>query len=244
MADEKVDDSNAAEAPARGAWPKVVLFDLDGTLVDSAPDIHEALNDTMRELGQPTFSYEAVTRMIGGGVPKLIDRAFAANGRAGEVRLRNEAVACFLAHYQPRATRLTVAKPGAFEILRELSETGRRIGVVTNKPASATREILSHFGLLSLTHVVVGGDAGPPVKPAPDLLLLACAQLGLKAGDAIFVGDSENDVGAAKAAHMPVIALRGGYTLHAAEDLKADAVVDRLGDITAHLPELERLRPR
>ncbi|MEF2548984.1 phosphoglycolate phosphatase [Aurantimonas sp. E1-2-R+4] len=223
------------------AWPKAVLFDLDGTLVDSAPDIHASLNQTLASYGEPPFTLEAVTRMIGGGVPKLIERAYAALGKDIDPASRDKAVERFLAIYEPRATELTTLTAGASEATRVFKEAGVPIGVVTNKPEAATREILAHFGLLELLDVVVGGDAGPDKKPAPGLLLLACERLGLGVADVVFVGDSENDVEAAVAAKMTVIAVRGGYTAIAPEDLGADALVDRIDAVPA---ALEAIRAR
>lgn len=221
-----------------GNWPQAVLFDLDGTLVDSAPDIHAALNETLASYGEPPFTLEAVTRMVGRGVPVLIERAWEGLGKSIDPAERNRVVARFLAIYEPRATELTTLTAGASEATRALVEAGTPIGVVTNKPEAATREILSHFGLSELMQVVVGGDAGPAKKPEPGLLLLACERLSLAVDQVVFVGDSENDVAAAKAAGMAVVVLRGGYTSIAADDLGADAVVDRLDGLGAAVSTL------
>lgn len=221
-----------------GSWPQAVLFDLDGTLVDSAPDIHAALNETLASYGEPPFTLEAVTRMVGRGVPVLIERAWEGLGKSIEPAERDRVVARFLAIYEPRATELTTLTAGASEASRALVDAGTPIGVVTNKPEAATREILSHFGLSELMQVVVGGDAGPAKKPEPGLLLLACERLGLAVDQVVFVGDSENDVAAAKAAGMAVVVLRGGYTSIAADDLGADAVVDRLDGLGAAVSTL------
>ena len=221
-----------------GRWPQAVLFDLDGTLVDSAPDIHAALNETLASYGEPPFTLEAVTRMVGRGVPVLIERAWEGLGKSIDPAERDRMVARFLAIYEPRATELTTLTAGASEATRALVDAGIPIGVVTNKPEAATREILSHFGLSELMQVVVGGDAGPAKKPDPGLLLLACERLGLAVDQVVFVGDSENDVAAAKAAGMAVVVLRGGYTSIAADDLGADAVVDRLDGLGAAVSTL------
>lgn len=221
-----------------GNWPQAVLFDLDGTLVDSAPDIHAALNETLASYGEPPFTLEAVTRMVGRGVPVLIERAWEGLGKSIDPAERDRVVARFLAIYEPRATELTTLTAGASEATRALVEAGTPIGVVTNKPEAATREILSHFGLSELMQVVVGGDAGPAKKPEPGLLLLACERLGLAVDQVVFVGDSENDVAAAKAAGMAVVVLRGGYTSIAADDLGADAVIDRLDGLGAAVSTL------
>ncbi|MEX6505401.1 phosphoglycolate phosphatase [Jiella sp. M17.18] len=228
---------------AAALWPKAVLFDLDGTLIDSAPDIHAALNETLASYGEPPFTLDAVTRMVGGGVPKLIERAYAALDKELDPASRDKIVARFLSIYEPRATELTTLCAGASEVTRDLREAGVRLGVVTNKPAAATRAILEHFGLLDLLDIVVGGDAGPPKKPEPGLLLFACETLGLAVDDIVFIGDSENDVEAAKAADMAVIAVRGGYTRIAPDALGASALADRLDAVPAILRAMRREMP-
>ncbi|MCQ0990117.1 phosphoglycolate phosphatase [Jiella marina] len=220
------------------AWPKAVLFDLDGTLVHSAPDIHAALNQTLEGEGEPTFSLEAVTRMIGAGVPKLIERAYAALDKSLEPAELDRLVDRFLALYEPRSTELTRLFPGAAEIVGSLKAEGRRVGVVTNKPGQATAAILRHFGLVDHMDVVVGGDAGPPKKPEPGLLLHACETLGLSIGDVVFIGDSENDVAAAKAAEISVVVVTGGYTALSPEELGADAVIERLDEVRSTFDRL------
>jgi phosphoglycolate phosphatase len=214
-------------------WPKAVFFDLDGTLIDSAPDLHAALNETLESYGEPPFTLEAVTGMIGAGVYKLVERAYAALGKDIDPASRDKVVERFRSIYIPRATELTTLNPGASDTTRDLAAQGVKLGVVTNKPGAETEEILVHFGLRDLMDVVVGGDAGPATKPAPGLILHACQQLGIEPADAVFVGDSENDVQAAKAAAMLVVAVRGGYTRLGADGLGADLVIDRLD----HLPE-------
>jgi phosphoglycolate phosphatase len=220
------------------SWPKAVFFDLDGTLVDSVPDIHEALNETLASYGEPPFTLEAVTRMVGRGVPVLIERAYAALAKDIDPATRDKVAARFLSIYGPRAARLSTLNAGASEVVRRLGEAGIKAGCVTNKPEAETREILAHFGLEDLMDVVVAGDAGPEKKPAPGLLLLAAEHLGLPPGEVLFVGDSENDVAAARAAGMPVLVLRGGYTALPAEELGADGIVERLDAIEARFAAL------
>lgn len=216
---------------AASDWPKAVLFDLDGTLVDSAPDIHAALNQTLESYGEPPFTLDAVTRMIGAGVPKLIERAYAALDKQLDPATLDRIVDRFLKIYEPRSAELTTLYAGASEITRQLKAEGRAIGVVTNKPGQATGEILKHFGLFDLMDVIVGGDAGPAKKPEPGLLLLACETLGLRPEDVLFVGDSENDVAAAKAAAIKVVVILGGYTGLSKDELDADAATDHLSSV-------------
>ena len=228
----------STDIDGNASWPKAVLFDLDGTLIDSAPDIHAALNEVLTSYGEPPFTLEAVIGFVGGGVPKLIERAYAALGKDLDPATLDRIVDRFLKIYEPRSTELTTLTAGASDVTRRYTEAGTAIGVVTNKPEAATREILARFGLLDLMAVIVGGDAGPEKKPAPGLLFLACERLGLAVADVVFVGDSENDVEAAIAARMTVVAVRGGYTSKAAESLGADGLVDRLDEVPAALAAL------
>lgn len=212
-------------------WPKAILFDLDGTLVDSAPDIHEALNATLESYGEPPLTLEAVTRMIGGGVPVLVERAYRTLGVDIDPATRDRVAERYTKIYEARATQSTVLMAGVSDLLRDLAQKGVVLGVVTNKPGDATHAVLDHFGLLALMAVVVGGDAGPARKPEPGLLLHACGRLGIGPEDAVFVGDSENDVVAARAAGMAVVAVAGGYTDLTPEALGADAAIERLDDL-------------
>lgn len=220
------------------SWPKAVLFDLDGTLIDSLPDIHAALNETMASYGEPPFTLEAVGRMVGQGVQVLVGRAYEALGKEIDLATRDKIAERYLAIYSARATELTTLNAGATDCVRLLAERGIPLGVVTNKPGAETADILAHFGLAERMAVVVGGDAGPRKKPAPDLLVHACRQIGIEPAEALFVGDSENDIEAALAAGMPVVAMRGGYTATGIEGLGADLVLDRLDEIPDRLADI------
>lgn len=224
------------------AWPRAVLFDLDGTLVDSLPDIHAALNETLESLGEPPFTIEAVGRMVGQGVQILIGRAYEALDKEIDPATRDKIAERYLAIYAARSTELTTLNAGATDCVRILAERGIPLGVVTNKPGAETADILAHFGLADRMAAVVGGDAGPRKKPAPDLIVFACRQLGIEPGEALFVGDSENDVEAAQAAGMPVVAMRGGYTATDVEMMGADLVLDRLDEIPTRLEEIAARR--
>jgi phenylacetate-CoA ligase len=219
------------------SWPKAVLFDLDGTLINSAGDVHEALNETLAHFGIPPLDLETAKRIIGGGASRLIGRAFAMCGRDLDLVARDEIVNRFLANYRPRATKLTTLCPGAAEVALMLARGGTKLAVVTNKGEKETMAVLARFALSELIDVVIGGDAGPPKKPDPGLIHLACKRLGIEASDAVFVGDSEYDVDAARAAQMTAIAVRGGCTGRGVDNLGAARVIDNLND----LPRLLRL---
>ncbi|MBZ9993947.1 phosphoglycolate phosphatase [Mesorhizobium sp. BH1-1-4] len=211
--------------------PRAVFFDLDGTLVDSAPDMAAAVNELMARYGLAPHSLEAVRGMIGHGVEKLIERAFAAHSHALGLEDQSASREQMNEIYGRHLTRLTTLRPGAGSALTAARKAGMRTGVVTNKPEGFSRIVLAHFGLSDELDVVIGGDAGHPKKPAPDMLLAACHACGCSSAQAVMVGDSLADVGAARAAGMRCIIVRGGYTELAAEALGADGVIDVLDQL-------------
>jgi phosphoglycolate phosphatase len=173
--------------------------------------------------------------MIGNGVEKLVERAFAASGRPLSQTGLEEANREMAPIYRRHTTRLTRLMPGAAEALAQLHVAGVLMGVATNKPQLATREILQHFRLAERLGVIVGGDAVTRKKPAPDALLLALEQLRTEPHEALMVGDSVTDVESARAAGLPVAIIRGGYTQIPADELGADLVCDSLLDLPAAL---------
>ncbi len=219
-----------AEPPAasRPANLRIVLFDLDGTLIDSAPDIAAAVNRLLATQGHAPLSLSEVRAMIGNGVGKLVERAF----QARSTELRGEALEAMTAHmmaiYGDHLTSETVMMAGAREALEHYHRLGVTIAVVTNKPERFTRTILGHFGLDAMVAIVVGGDTGPARKPAPDMLQHALRLAGVEPVDALMVGDSPADIDAAKAAGIASVAVRGGYTTIPADELGAGTVIDSL----------------
>ncbi|MEN3791117.1 phosphoglycolate phosphatase [Fulvimarina sp. MAC3] len=216
-----------------GNWPRALLFDLDGTLVDSAPDLRDALNETLAERGIAPFDIEDVHTLVGGGVAVLIERALSRRNREFGEADKAEITDRFVELYEPRATRLTRLLDGAAEALAASRAHGAKVALVTNKPTAPALAILEHFDIADQFDLVVGGDAGPPKKPAPDLLLHAAAELGVQVTECLFVGDSENDVNAAKTAGMPVAALKGGYTALSIESLDPTYPLENLGELPA-----------
>ncbi|TPI38002.1 phosphoglycolate phosphatase [Mesorhizobium sp. B3-1-9] len=218
--------------------PRAILFDLDGTLIDSAPDIAAAVNELLAGRDLPPLSVDRVRAMIGGGVMKLVERAFAALGSPLAGSVLEEANRDMAPIYRRHLTGLTKLMPGVREVLTHFHLNGTAMGVATNKPQLATREILLHFHLTEYLGAIVGGDAVTNLKPAPDALLLALDQLGVEPYEALMVGDSISDVGAARAAGMPVVLLRGGYTHVPVEELGADLVCDSLLDLPSAMRRL------
>ncbi|MER8406154.1 phosphoglycolate phosphatase [Mesorhizobium sp. M1307] len=219
--------------------PKAILFDLDGTLVDSAPDIAAAVNELLAGHDLPPLRLDQVKAMIGGGIRKLVERAFAASGTPLLGSALDEANRVMAPIYRRHLTGRTRLMPGVREVLTHLHLSGIAMAVVTNKPQLAAREILLHFRLTEYLGAIVGGDAVTSLKPAPDALSLALDLLQVEPRDTLMVGDSSADVAAARAAGMAVILLRGGYSQIPVEELGADLVCDSLFDLPSAMQRLQ-----
>ncbi len=187
--------------------PRTAVFDLDGTLVDSAPDIHAALDRLMAGQGRPGFARTEVTAMIGDGVRVLVERATAARGLAFSEAL----LAGFTADYTARAAEATALFPGIAAALDTLAAEGWRLAVCTNKPAAATAALLAALGLDGRFAAVGGGDSFPVRKPDPGHLLGTLRQAGGDPARAVMIGDHSNDVRAAQGAGLPCLFAGWGY---------------------------------
>lgn len=225
---------NATRVPA----PRAVLFDLDGTLVDSVPDLAGSLNVLLERRGLPPLALDEVRAMVGDGIEKLVERAFAARGEDPARAMATGAYGEMIEIYGGRLSEETTLMPGALETLEALRLAGVLLAVVTNKAQSATDAILVDFGLMPFLDAVVGGDRGHAKKPAPDIPLAALARLGITPAEAVLVGDGPADVGAARAAGLPVILVRGGYTTIPVEALEGDLVIAGLAELGGALDSL------
>ncbi|HUC11116.1 MAG TPA: phosphoglycolate phosphatase [Stellaceae bacterium] len=219
----------------------LLVFDLDGTLVDSAPDLRAALNMLLRERGRPPLSLPQVKRMIGDGVPALVARALAAGGL--DARQDPDALPRFLQLYEADAVRLTRSYPGVPATLAALRRRGYRTAICTNKPQQATITVLEGLDLGSLFDGIAGGDRFAVKKPDPGHLLGLVNALGGSTEAAAMIGDNENDAAAAHAAGMPLVLMRYGYARIDPDTLGANALLDHFADLPATLDRLG-LRPR
>ena len=206
--------------------------------MDSLPDLAAALNRTLAEAGLPPRTPDAVARMVGHGVARLVERGFAAAGAPLDMAALPRWVERFLRFYAADLSALTRPFPGVPEALDALRAEGWRLGVCTNKPTRLAVGLLDALGLGPRFGAVVGGDAAPERKPHPAPLLMAFNRLDVPAAAAAFVGDSGTDVLTARAAGVPVALVRGGYTAVPVEELGADAVVDDLAALPAALASL------
>jgi phosphoglycolate phosphatase len=186
---------------------RTLLLDLDGTLVDTVPDLAAALNRLMRRRGQPAFSHQQVAAMVGDGVAVLVARAFAAHDRQPDAAAIAELTEDYTAHVAVES-RLY---PDVLPVLSDLLQQGWRLAVCTNKPERAATSLLQALGLLPLLCAVGGGDSFPVRKPDPAHLLATLARAGGRADAAVMLGDHRNDVVAAHAAGMPGIFAAWGY---------------------------------
>ena len=184
-----------------------IVFDLDGTLIDSAPDIRAAINRTLADEGQAVLDLPTVVSFIGHGLPRLVARAMDARGidMAQHARL-TEAT---LAHYNAASNDLTRVYPGVIAVLESLRADGHALGICTNKPESPARKVLDQFGMAHLFDVVVGGDTLAQRKPDPAPLHHAFAALGATSG--LYVGDSEVDAETAQRAVTDFAFFTQGY---------------------------------
>ena len=184
---------------------RIAVFDLDGTLVDSVPNIQAALNRLMAGLGRPGFDRAEAMGMIGDGVRVLVTRALTARGLTFE----EAALARFEADYTAHAAGLTAPFPGIETMLTELTAEGWLLALCTNKPMAATRALLAGLGWQDRFAAIAGGDSFPSRKPDPAHLT---ATLGLlPAGRAVMIGDHRNDIAAAQGAGVPGVFVGWGY---------------------------------
>ncbi|WP_349252175.1 phosphoglycolate phosphatase [Actibacterium sp. MT2.3-13A] len=206
---------------------RAVIFDLDGTLIDSAPDIHAAANRMLAEIGQEALSYDAIRGFIGNGVPVLVERIMRARGLGAEGHAA--LLDIFMRHYNADPATLTRLYPNVRGVLEGLADGGARLGLCTNKPEGPTREILKIFDLDRLFEVVVGGDTLPVKKPDPAPLQAAAQALGRERS--VYVGDSEVDAETAARAALPFALFTEGYRKSPVAELRFDAAFADFTDL-------------
>lgn len=219
-----------------------VIFDLDGTLVDSAPDLADALDALLAQRGHPPLGLDVGRSFIGHGIPRLVQQGLAARGVTAEGEDLAAATEDFLAIYSQNLSRKTRPYPGAPAALQLLRDRGWRLAVCTNKQEESSRAILTDLDLIAGFACVVGPDTLGVAKPDPRPLLSCLPQGAAEGHRAILVGDSGVDIQTARAAGMPVILVSWGYGDAAAIGADADAVVDSFDAVpdavTRLLPEV------
>jgi phosphoglycolate phosphatase len=209
--------------------PTLIIFDLDGTLIDSAGDLCVALNALLAEFGRAPLTLSAVRPMIGDGVGMLVDRGLAA--RPGAPVDRDRAVARFLEIYRGAPAARTTLYPGVAETLGRLAQSGATLALCTNKPEAITRVVLGALGLDGFFSRIVGGDTLPWRKPDPRPLTTIVEACGATAEAVLFVGDSEVDAAAAAAAGIPFVLMTYGYHRSPVATIACRAALDHFADL-------------
>ncbi|MDP9554421.1 UNVERIFIED_ORG: phosphoglycolate phosphatase [Pseudomonas parafulva] len=218
-----------------GALPRLVMFDLDGTLVDSVPDLAAAVDRMLLELGRPAAGLDAVRHWVGNGAQVLVRRALAGDIDHAGVNdaLAEQALALFMDAYA-ESHDLTVVYPGVQDTLRWLRKRGVEMALITNKPERFVGPLLDQMKLGSYFRWIIGGDTLAQKKPDPAALLFVMQMAGVTPQQALFVGDSRSDVLAAKAAGVQCVGLTYGYNHgRPIEEESPSLVID---DLRALLP--------
>jgi len=224
------------DLPDLTGW--TIAFDLDGTLVDTAPDLIAALNVVLVEQNMEPAPMSAVRQLVGHGVRGLLTRAYQMAGlmiteeRIGELRPR------FIEVYQASIAVESRPFSGCLEALTDLKARGARLAVCTNKPHGLSETLLAALDLTRHFDAIVGGDTLPVQKPDPAPLLEAIRRAGGDPARAIMVGDASPDVGAARAAGLPCVIFSFGYNDRPAADLGGDLLIDSYGELTAAITGL------
>jgi phosphoglycolate phosphatase len=213
-----------------------VVFDLDGTLADTAADIRRALNRALAANDLPPLDVATVRLMIGGGPTLLVSRALQKlNVDAGQY-LIDRLTQAFYDEYVRQESLETTLFDGAETCLERLRSADTRIGICSNKPDELCRKLVTELGVSSYFDVIQGSGTGLPRKPDPAPLLKTIERLGTFPQASLYIGDSETDVLTARAARVPVALVSYGYTARPATELGADEVYDSLADVTGPSP--------
>jgi phosphoglycolate phosphatase len=205
---------------------RALIFDLDGTLIDSKLDLIHSVNAMLRELGRGELKEETISAYIGHGAPKLVARALGENGAEEE---RQRALDFFLRYYESHKMDTTSAYPGVAETLEKLASVP--MAVLTNKPVRISVRILDAMGLSRYFRAIYGGNSFLTKKPDPLGARTILRELGAEPGEALLVGDSEVDEQTARNAGMMAAAVNYGFGVHDREAHPADIYLDKLGDV-------------
>jgi phosphoglycolate phosphatase len=216
---------------------KMVMIDLDGTLIDTVPDLAAAADRLLADLGRPARDLAQYRAWIGNGVPRFVKRALTGEMQAEpEAALFDRALPIFQRHYAAHVSDLSRPYPGVIEGLERLQAQGFALACITNKAEAFTLPLLKDLGLHRYFQLVLSGDSLPRQKPDPLPLQHACRHFGITPDHGLLVGDSSNDVEAARAAGMPVICVTYGYNHgHDIRESHPDAVVDSLTEVPPYL---------
>src|SRR5450432_266402 len=215
-----------------------IVFDLDGTLVDTAPDLISALNFILDREGLPAVPLASARNMIGAGARKLIERGLEPEGRAASVEDITRLTADFIDYYAAHIAEASLPFDGLESALDDLAARGYRFAVCTNKLEWLSKLLLERLGLSSRFAAICGADTFGVSKPDPAILQQTIARAGGQLSAAIMVGDAGPDIGVARRAGVPVIGVEFGYTDIPIADLKPDLLINHMRDLPAAVESL------
>jgi phosphoglycolate phosphatase len=216
----------------------LLVFDLDGTLVDTAPDLVDTLNVVFAREGLPAVPYEHARMMIGGGAKAMLLSGLEADGRAVTPELMDRLFADFIAHYTANIAARSRPFPGLIEALDALAQRGHRFAVCTNKLERLSVLLLRQLDLADRFAAICGQDTFGVQKPDPEILRRTIAAAGGAPGKAVMIGDSATDVRAARAAGIPVIAVDFGYSERPIADFGPDRVISHFAQLPGEIAAL------
>lgn len=220
---------------------QAVLFDLDGTLLDTAPDLAGAINDMRLERGLQAMPLAELSPMCSFGGRGMLGKGLGLRPEDDGYRAAYEA---FIEVYRRRMTRDTRPFDGMRELVRQIVATGWQWGVITNKVEALARPLMDHMAFDPAPACVIGGDSAGVAKPDPAPMLLACERIGADPARCVYVGDSDRDIAAGQAAGMATVGVAYGY-IPPGEDIhdwNADVVADRVADLLPAIQRLEKTR--
>ena len=219
--------------------PRSILFDLDGTLVDTAPDLAAAMNHVLAAHGRPPLPVDAVRDLVGHGARSLIARGLAVTGDAAP-QLVEPSMPLFLHHYAANIAAASRPFDGVEAALDALASAGCVLAICTNKPTHLAQALIDALGWQHRFAAIIGATSVPQPKPDAGHVIATLAAAGGEVGHAAFVGDSATDVGAARNAGLPVVLVSFGYSDRPVHELGGDVVIDHYA---ALVPALQALRP-
>ena len=221
--------------------PFAAIFDLDGTLIDTAPDLARATNHVLASEGRRHVSIAEIRPFVGRGARRMIERGFAATGAPAEPHRMESHYHAFIAYYSENIAVDSRPFPGTLELLDRLEEAGVKLGICTNKQERLSLRLLDRLGLTQRFGAIIGADTIGISKPDPAPYREAVTRLGATGGGSVMIGDSETDILTARAAGVPVIAVTFGYTDRHVKEFAPDHVVDHMDHvwpaIASYLPK-------
>lgn len=212
--------------------PMRLLFDLDGTLLDTAPDLHATLNHCLETAGRPIVTLDSVKHMVGQGARVLLERGMTATGGMPDTEYFEDLVTLFFSYYEQHLTDHCYPYDGLLALLPQLKAKNCELAICTNKPEAFALKIIKDLDLASYFPVITGGDSFEMRKPHPGHVLKTLERMTLQTGPAVMIGDTHNDIDAANAAGITSIAVSFGYSDTPAIELGADFVIDHFDELS------------